>query len=167
MSPRSLIQATSQLPCSVIILSAAADKQQAAMTASAMYVSQVPPLVAVSVSKTFATYQLIEKAKAFAINVVADGQLDLAQKFGSVHGFEVDKITEFGMSTEPATKIEAPLVPNCYANIECIVKSALWDVEGNHAIYIGEVVAFKLNKKLTPMVWFNGRYFQVGTQCKI
>ena len=167
MSPRALAQAALQLPCSVVILSAAADRQQAAMTASAMYVSQVPPLIAVSVSRTFATYQLIEKAKAFAVNVIADSQLDLAQKFGSVHGFEVDKISKFGMSTEPASKIKAPLISGCYANIECIVRSALWDVEGNHAIYIGEVVAFKSDKKSTPMVWLNGRYYQVGTQCKI
>jgi flavin reductase (DIM6/NTAB) family NADH-FMN oxidoreductase RutF len=150
-----------------VILSAAADKNQAAMTASAMYVSQVPPLVAVSVSKTFATYQLVERAKEFAINVIADNQLDLAKKFGSVHGYEVDKISKFGMAVEPASKIQAPLVSGCFANMECRVKSALWDVEGNHAIYIGEVVAFKLNKELTPLVWLNNRYFTVGAQCKI
>ena len=67
MSNKSLVKATMQLPCSVIILTARANDHQGAMTASSMYVSQVPPLLAVSVSKTLATYQLIEKSKEFAI----------------------------------------------------------------------------------------------------
>ncbi len=167
MSEHSLVQATLQLPCSVVILSASADNNQGAMTATAMFVSQVPPLIAVSISKTFATYQLIEKSKEYAINVIADNQLDLARKFGSVHGYEVDKFKEFGIATESASKIGAPLVTGCFANIECRVKSSLGEVGGNHAIYIGEVVAFKSNKELRPLVWLNNRYFRVGTECQI
>ena len=60
MAEKSLAKATVQLPSSVVILSAGAGGKQGAMTATAMYVSQVPPLIAVSVSKTFSTYQLIE-----------------------------------------------------------------------------------------------------------
>ena len=94
MSEKNLAKATLQLPCSVVIVSAKADNRQSAMTATAMYVSQVPPLLVVSISKTFATYVLIEKSKEFAINVIADTQLDLSKKFGSVHGYEVDKFQE-------------------------------------------------------------------------
>ncbi len=84
-------KATLHLPCPVVIVSAKADSRQGAMTATAMYVSQVPPVLVVSISKTFATYELIEKSKNFAINVIADTHLDLAKKFGMVHGYEVDK----------------------------------------------------------------------------
>jgi flavin reductase (DIM6/NTAB) family NADH-FMN oxidoreductase RutF len=167
MSNKSLVQATMQLPCSVTILTAYADNIQGAMTASSMYVSQVPPLLAVSVSKTFATYQLIEKSKEFAINLIADSQQDLAGKFGSLHGFEVDKFKEFGVKTETASVIKAPLILGCFANIECRVKTSLWDVEGDHAIYIAEVVGFKMDKKLSPMVWLNNKYFRVGNECKL
>jgi flavin reductase (DIM6/NTAB) family NADH-FMN oxidoreductase RutF len=167
MSNKSLVQATMQLPCSVIILTARANDKQGAMTASSMYVSQVPPLLAVSISKTFATYQLIEKSKEFAINLIADSQQDLAGKFGSLHGFEVDKFKEFGVKTETASVIKAPLIIGCFANIECRVKTSLWDVEGDHAIYIAEVVGFKMDKTLNPMVWLNNKYFRVGNQCKL
>jgi len=167
MPNKSLVQATMQLPCSVTILTAHADNIQGAMTASSMYVSQVPPLLAVSVSKTFATYHLIEKSKEFAINLIADSQQDLAGKFGSIHGYEIDKFKEFGVKTETANIIKAPLIIGCFANIECRVKSALWDVEGNHAIYIAEVVGFKMNDKLSPMVWLNNKYFRVGNECKL
>ena len=137
------------------------------MTATAMYVSQVPPLLVVSISKTFATYQLIEKSKEFAVNVIADTQIDLSKKFGTVHGYEVDKFKEFGIATEPASQVGAPLVSGCFMNLECQVKSALWEVEGNHAIYLAEVVAFKMKEELRPAVWLNNQYFQVGAQCRI
>ena len=167
MSNKSLVKATMQLPCPVVILTAHADNVQGAMTASSMYVSQVPPLLAVSVSKTFATYQLIEKSKEFAMNLIADNQQPLAEQFGSIHGYEIDKLKEFGVKTEPANTINAPLIAGCFANIECRVKSSLWDVEGNHAIYIAEVVGFKINEKLSPMVWLNNKYFKVGNECKL
>jgi flavin reductase (DIM6/NTAB) family NADH-FMN oxidoreductase RutF len=166
MPERSLVEATMQLPCSVVILSASSEDKQGAMTACAMYVSQQPPLLVVSVSKEMATYQLIEKSKEFAVNVLADNQLDLAGKFGSVHGFEVDKFAEFGIDTMPASEIKAPLVSGCFSNTECRVKDALWDVAGNHAIYIGEVVAFRINKGLKPAVWLNNQYYRVGSECK-
>lgn len=167
MPKQNLVKATLQLPCSVVILSAQSDKRQGAMTATAMFVSQVPPLLVVSVSKTFATYQLIEKSKEFAINVIADNQLELSRKFGSVHGYEVDKFQKFGISTESASSIGAPLITGCFAHLECQVTSALWEVAGNHAIYLAAVVAFKMNEKLKPVVWLNNRYFEVGVQCKI
>jgi flavin reductase (DIM6/NTAB) family NADH-FMN oxidoreductase RutF len=167
MTPNSLIQATFQLPCSVIILTASGKQGHRAMTATSMFVSEVPPLLAVSVSKTFATYPLIEESKEFAINVIADNQRDLAGKFGSVHGYEIDKLKEFGVKTESASVIKAPLVAGCFANIECRVKSSISHVEPSHAIYIAEVVGFKMDAKLSPMVWLNNRYFRVGNECKL
>lgn len=167
MTADSLVRATLQLPCSVVVLSALAEGREGAMTATAMYVSQKPPLLAVSVSRTFATYQLIEKSKEFAVNVIADNQLELSKKFGSTHGFEVSKFRDLGIETEPASKIQAPLVSGCFASIECQVKTSLWEVEGNHAIYIAEVVAFRMNRNLKPLVWLDNQYFQVGEKCRI
>jgi flavin reductase (DIM6/NTAB) family NADH-FMN oxidoreductase RutF len=167
MSNKSFVYATMQLPCSVIILTARMNDDQGAMTATSMYVSQVPPLLAVSISKTFATYQIIEKSKEFAINLIADNQAELAEKFGSVHGYDVDKFKEFGIMTEPGRNIKAPLIKGCFANIECRVKTSIWEVEGNHSIYIAEVVGFKMDDKLSPMVWLNNKYFRVGNECKL
>ena len=167
MSEQSLAKSPLQLPCSDVIISAKADNRQGAMTATAMYVSQKPPVVVVSISKVFATHKLIEMSKDFAINVIADTQLDLSKKFGRVHGYEVDKFQEFGISTESASRIGAPLISGCLSNLECQVKSSLWEVEGNHTIYVAEVLAFKMNEKLKPLVWLNNQYFEVGARCRI
>lgn len=167
MADKALIKATLQLPCSVVIVSARAGDRQGAMTATAMYVSQDPPLLAISISKADATYQLIEQSKEFAVNVIADSQTEISKKLGSEHGHEVDKLKTFNIATEAASTINAPLVEGCYAYFECRVKSGIWEVEGNHAIYVAEVTAFKMNKKLKAVIWLNGRYFQVGDVCRI
>lgn len=100
------------MPCSVVLLSAKAGNKQGGMAATAMYISEVPPLIAVSVSKTLATYQLIEKSEEFAVNIIADKQVDLVERLGSSHLYEVDKFKEYGIATEQATKIGHLLFPN-------------------------------------------------------
>ncbi len=71
------------------------------------------------------------------------------------------------METKKASIVKAPLIAGCFANIECRVKTAIWDVEGNHAVYLAEVVGFKKDDQLTPMVWLNNKYFRVGNECKL
>jgi flavin reductase (DIM6/NTAB) family NADH-FMN oxidoreductase RutF len=167
MSGGSLVQATRQLPCSVVILTTKYGDAQDAMTASAMFVSEEPQLLIVSVSKTFKTYELIEKSHEFVVNILSDDKLDLAHKLGSSHGQNADKLTKFNVGTEPASKVIAPLISGCFANIECRVKTSIWDVEGGHAIYLAEVVAYKINGSLSPLVWLSGKYYRVGSECNI
>jgi flavin reductase (DIM6/NTAB) family NADH-FMN oxidoreductase RutF len=167
MNEMSLAQAPLQLPCSVVVLSASSGGRSGAMTATAMYVSMKPPRLIVSVSRTFATYRLIEESGQFAINVIADNQVELSGRFGSSHGFEVEKFKEYGILTDTASKISAPLITGCFSYLECRVITSLWEVEGNHTIYVGEPIAFKINSELRPMVWFGGKYFSVGAECKI
>ena len=167
MSGGSLVQATRQVPCSVVILTTKYGDEQDAMTASVMFVSEEPQLLIVSVSKTFKTFELIEKSHEFAVNILPDDKLDLAHKLGSSHGQNADKLTKFTVATEPASKISAPLISGCFANIECTVKTSIWDVEGGHAIYLAEVVAYKTNASLSPLVWLNSKYYRVGSECKI
>jgi flavin reductase (DIM6/NTAB) family NADH-FMN oxidoreductase RutF len=167
MHKDTLIKATRQLPCSVVILTAAADGKQGAMTASAMYVSEIPPLIAVSVNKSFNTHRLIHKSHEFAINVISAKQVELAKKIGSSHGQDTDKFREFAIATVPAISIKAPLVANSFASMECRVRTSVWDAEGNHAIYIAEVIACKINKNLEPVIWLDNRYFSVGIECRL
>jgi flavin reductase (DIM6/NTAB) family NADH-FMN oxidoreductase RutF len=51
--------------------------------------------------------------------------------------------------------------------MECRVRTSVWDVEGNHAVYIAEVGAFKVNENLEPVIWLNNRYFSVETECRL
>ncbi len=160
-------KSTVELPCSVVAVTAKAGERQGAMTACAMYVSQAPPLILISISKEFATYELIEKAKEFAINILADNQIDLARKLGTVHGKNIDKLAETKTPMDAAERVKAPLIRGCFGYIECKVKSSFSDVEGDHAVYVGEVESFKMDKDLKPLVWWENKYFKVGNECKL
>jgi flavin reductase (DIM6/NTAB) family NADH-FMN oxidoreductase RutF len=102
-----------------------------------------------------------------AINVLGGDKVELANRMGSTHGQKIDKLAKFEVVTERGSKIISPLICGCFANIECKVKTSLSDVEGEHAIYLAEVVAYKLNSALSPLVWLNNKYYRIGDQCKI
>jgi flavin reductase (DIM6/NTAB) family NADH-FMN oxidoreductase RutF len=38
---------------------------------------------------------------------------------GNTHGPHVDKFKQFGLTPAPASKVDAPLIAECYANFEC------------------------------------------------
>ena len=65
------LKATRLIPCSVVLLSVGTEEKQDAMTATAMFVSEDPPLFTVSVAKNIVSHDLIERAGEFALNVVS------------------------------------------------------------------------------------------------
>lgn len=158
------------LPCSVIFVSVDSEGRQNAMTACAMFTTFMdmytllkdPPLIAISMAKHILTHELIKKAGEFAINVASINQVGLAKKLGRAHGEEMDKLKEFQISTEPASRIKSPLISDCFAYFECKVRDSF--VEGNYIIFIGEVIAYRIRKDLSPLLWFEDKYFELGRE---
>src|SRR5512135_3781810 len=109
------------LPCPVILLSAGTAEKQDAMTATAMFVSEEPPLVVVSVGKNSFSHGLIEKTGEFVLNVAATDQLKLAQLLGATHGGELDKFKEFKIAVEEAESVVSPLIKGSFSHLECKV----------------------------------------------
>ncbi len=102
------------LPSSVTLLTVGTKKEQDAMTASAMFVSETPPLLTVSVAKHIVSHDLIEKAGEFALNVATAAQVKLARQLGFTHGSQVDKFKRFAIRTTRANKIRSPLIKDSY-----------------------------------------------------
>ena len=152
-----LEKATRLVPCSVVLLSVGTEERQDAMTATAMFVSENPPLFTVSVAKHIVSHDLIEKAGEFAINVASTDQVELAKKLGYTHGRDVDKFKEFNIQTQKATKINAPLINGSFATIECKVITSL--TAANYSVYLAEVVAYSVNEDLIPIAWQGDKYF--------
>lgn len=84
------------------------------MTASAMFVSENPPLLTVSVAKHIVSHDLIEQAGEFVLNVALSNQVKLARQLGFTHGREMDKFKRFGLRKEKAKKVGAPLIKGSY-----------------------------------------------------
>ena len=134
------------------------------MTASAMFVSENPPLLVVSVAKHIVSHDLIEWAGEFVLNVASTNQVRLAKQLGFTHGREGDKFKKFKVPTGRSGKIRSPLIKGSFANLECKVITSL--SAANYIIYLAEVVAHKVDQKLTPIAWYNNKYFTLQEEVR-
>ena len=78
-----------------------------------------PPLVGCVVSDRNYTFELLRDTQECVINIPTE---ELAKKVvacGNASGRSVDKFKKYGLTAQPAATVEAPLIAECYANLEC------------------------------------------------
>lgn len=153
---------TAMLPCPAVILTAAAGEMRDAMTATAFFVSEVPPLVSVSVAAHHLTSELIDQAGEFVISLATPEQVEMVRKLGSTHGREVDKFAEFGVATEASEMVGAPRIAGAYASLECRVVGS--HAAATYRVYTAEVLAHVVDTERSPLLWHRGRFFSMGGQ---
>ncbi len=150
------------LPCPVILLSAGTREKQDAMTATAMFVSEDPPLVVVSVGKYSFSHGLIEKTGEFVLNVAATDQVKLARLLGATHGGELDKFKEFKMGVTEGESVVPPLIKGAFSHLECKVITSY--LLGHYVLYLASVSAYKVNEGKVPLAWHAQRYFSMDKE---
>lgn len=97
-----------------------------------------PPLVGCVVSNRNWSFEALRRAKECAINIPTAGLIGEAVRCGNVSGRSRDKFAAFGLTPVPATRVGAPLIAECYANLECrVVDSRLVE---KYNLFILEVV---------------------------
>ncbi len=80
-----------------------------------------PPLVACVVSNRNFTFNILKKTRECVINIPT---VELAPKVvavGNCSGRDVDKFATIGLGPLAASRVRAPLIAECYANLECRV----------------------------------------------
>jgi flavin reductase (DIM6/NTAB) family NADH-FMN oxidoreductase RutF len=80
-----------------------------------------PPLVGCVVSNRNYSFKLLKSSKECVINVPSVELADKVVSVGNCSGRDVDKFTAFGLTPVPASKVQAPLIAECHANLECKV----------------------------------------------
>jgi flavin reductase (DIM6/NTAB) family NADH-FMN oxidoreductase RutF len=96
------------------------------------------PLLACGISNRNYTFELLKKSKECVINIPT---VELARKVvacGNTSGRKVDKFKKFGLTPSAATCVRAPLIDECYANLECRAINTKLATQFN--IFIVEVV---------------------------
>ena len=81
----------------------------------------VPPLVGCVISSRDFSFDALKATRQCVLNIPT---AELAAKVvgcGNTSGRRVDKFTAFGLTPEPASLVGAPLIAECYANLECRV----------------------------------------------
>lgn len=96
-----------------------------------------PAMVVVAVENTSKTIGMIRDAHHFAINVLLQGQEELATKLGRGSASAPQKLK--GIKTKPAPRSGAPILAEALGWVECRVVATL--PSGDHTVVLGEVLA--------------------------
>ncbi len=109
-------------PGPVVLLSTARRGEMDVMAMSWLTMLEFePPLVGCVVSNRNHSFDLLKATRECVINIPTS---ELAQKVvacGNSSGRHVDKFAAFGLTPVPASCVDAPLIDECYASLECRV----------------------------------------------
>lgn len=131
-------------PGPVVLLSTAGRERPNVMTLSwLMPMEFVPPLVACVLSNRDYSYDLLKKSRECVINIPTVELADRVVGIGNCSGREVDKFADFGLTVRPAALVAAPLIDECYANLEC----RLYDTRmvNKYGLFVLEVVKARVD----------------------
>ena len=97
-----------------------------------------PPLVGCVLSEGNYSYEAFTKSQECVINIPT---VELAKKVvscGNTTGQKINKIKRFKLAVSPAAIVEAPLLDECYASLECRVIDT--DMAKRYNFFVLEIV---------------------------
>lgn len=131
---------TSVYPLPAALVSAY-DKDGNPNAMTAAWISNIcfkPPTAVVGIRDTRYTFELINNAKAYGINIPSVEIIKQADYFGVVSGRDRNKFKDTGLTVFKGTKIDVPLIKECPINIECKLTNVV--EVGTHSAFFGEIL---------------------------
>ncbi|WP_434777832.1 flavin reductase family protein [Neisseria sp. Ec49-e6-T10] len=131
----------------VLITSADKGKQNVMSAAWAMPIDFFPPKIAVVIDKSAYSRELIEQSGQFALHVPSKKLANQTLSAGSHCGKNIDKFSLLNLSIQPAQTIQAPIINDCLAVLECQV---IFEHENQqkHDLFIAHVTAAWANSNV-------------------
>lgn len=130
------------------------------LTATAVCsVSLAPPLVLVCIDHAADCYAAFREARAFAVNLLREGQENLSRQFAT----KVARKFE-GIAHRPGVT-GAPILSGTLGHVECRLTAQY--PGGDHTIFVGEAVESGMalsNGDGSPLVHFRGRYARLDAR---
>ena len=148
-------EALRKIICGVYVVTVKKGETMNGITiAWAIRVSHDPPLIMISVGKRSYSHDLIMESKAFALNILAEDQKEIAKNFGLRSGKEVDKFK----GIDYVTKVTgSPILKDCIGYLDCRVINHL--EVGDHTLFIGEVLEGELYNDKNTLIYNPKDYF--------
>jgi len=103
-----------------------------------MIMETEPSLIGCYIWNENHSFEMVRRSKACIVNIPT---IDIAKKvvgIGNTSGRDIDKFAEFGLTQQAATQIEAPLIGECHANLECKLVDA--SLISKYNLFVLEVV---------------------------
>lgn len=112
-------------------------------------VSLDPPLILICLGHAVTSIEVFRGARYFAVNVLAEEQRDIADRFAR-KGFD-----RFDGLKWSAGASGAPLLAGALATMECVVRQRV--AAGDHDILVGEMVGAHAADG-APLIYFSSRF---------
>jgi flavin reductase (DIM6/NTAB) family NADH-FMN oxidoreductase RutF len=114
-----------------------------------MQASFNPLMLAVSINPGNASYEMLHVTGGFTVNVLKQGQLDLARLLGTRSGRDQDKLA--GVRSRPG-RLGSPILEDALAYFECELMGRTR--AGDHELILGRVVDGKvLDRNARPLTY--------------
>jgi len=126
-------------PGPVVLVTTASSERPNIMTMSWHSMMEFePPLVSCIISDRNYSFGLLKASKECVINIPT---VEIAEKVvgcGNTSGAKVDKFEKICLTPKQAAKVGAPLIEECYANLECRVVDT--SMVNKYCLFVLEVV---------------------------
>lgn len=127
-------------PGPVVMLTTAHKGRPNVMTMSwHMMVEFEPPLIACVVSGANHSFAALRASRECVIAIPARRLAAKVVRVGNTSGRDIDKFAAFGLTALPASAVKAPLIADCFANLECRVSDTR--LVRAYNLFVLEVVA--------------------------
>jgi len=139
----------------VSVVTAEGDEGPAGATANALSsLSLDPPLVLVCFDLSSRTLGAVRESQRFCINVLADGQEEVARMFATKKSQE----EKFAAIRHRSIR-GAPVIDDCLGSLVCSLDSELG--RGDHVIAIGEVLHARVDEDVLPLLFYRSDYLRL------
>jgi flavin reductase (DIM6/NTAB) family NADH-FMN oxidoreductase RutF len=126
-------------PGPIVLVSSAFKDETNIMTMGwHMVMEFTPSLIGCCISSANHSFELVRRSRQCVINLPTVDLASTVVKIGNSSGRDIDKFSEFGLTSKPGTDVRAPLIDECYANFECRIADTSWVKKYN--IFVFEVV---------------------------
>lgn len=122
-----------------------------------------PPVLGIGVSPARHSYQMLEEADDFSINIPGKNLVEEVLYCGQKSGREVDKFEDCGFIDVPSKKIRSPVIAECVVSLECVKRQRI--EAGDHIWYLGEVVHAEMTKDMdreNALMYWSGEFRVLG-----
>ncbi len=103
-----------------------------------MPVSKEPPMLACAIGKDTYSCDFIERTQEFVVNVPLKGLKKQIYYCGFHSGRDVNKFQKTSLTAQPARSVNAPIIEECVAYMECLVEHAI--DTGDKRVFVGRVI---------------------------
>lgn len=128
-----------------------------------------PPLVGCVISDRNHSFRMLKASKECVFNIPTVGIAGKVVGCGNTSGAETDKFKMFGLTPVPAKQVGAPLIAECFANLECRVTDT--GMVAKYCFFVVEVIQAwidpSVKKPQTIHHLGNGNFMIAGERIKL